>query len=231
MLLVETEEQKKKAAVIVGRYNPPHIGHYALFKEVKSWIKKHPDLNLSPLPIVVVVEGKKTSLDTARNPLSAKDRISAMTASNKADGVKFLTAGSAYAAFEEVRAAGYEPIAVAVGTDRADGKYVEMLDKYFKTENGEPIKHYSIELDRQEPALGHENLDKEAALDDVLKYLDKDVPVSMVSGTLARHAVERGEFKKFQVIVGIEDDNAAKIVFNKIKRALDAAKENDGKPV
>ena len=225
-LLFETVgQQAKKAAVIVGRFNPPTIGHYALFKAVKAWMKDNADLNLHPVPIVVVVQGKNTSKDKARNPLDAKDRISAMIGSKKADGFNFLIAPSAFDAFEEVRKAGFEPIAIATGTDR-EGQYLKMLDQYFTTKDGGKIKHHEIKLERDVDGQhqGTENLDKEAALDDILKYVDKDIPINMVSGSLARRAVERGELNKFAVLVGIEDLAAAKIIFNKVKKSLDDAK-------
>ena len=107
-------EQPKKAVVMVGRMNPPTAGHY----KVIDLMKKFERTNKGVTPIVVVVAGKETSKDLKKNPLSAEDRVKFMTASGKANGVKFIIAPSAFAAFEEVRKAGYEPYGIAAGSDR-----------------------------------------------------------------------------------------------------------------
>ena len=217
-------QQAKRAAVIVGRYNPPTIGHYAVIKAVKAFIMSNKELKLDAVPIVVVVEGKETSKDKQRNPLTGDERIMFMQGSGKADGVRFLKAGSAYAAFEEVRKAGYEPIAIAAGADRG-ANYLAMLDKYFKTSEGEPIKHRLIELPREE--TNEEKLDKNAALNDILKYTDADIPVTMVSASLARLAVQQGEREKFAIIVGLTKKPAlATLMFNKIKAAMETQDES-----
>jgi hypothetical protein len=214
-------QQAKRAAVIVGRFNPPTIGHYAVVNTVKKFITANPEMKLDAIPIVVVVEGKETSKDKNRNPLTADERISFMKGSGKADGVRFLKAGSAFAAFEEVRKAGYEPIAVAAGADRGSN-YLEMLNKYYKAKDGSAIKHTLIELPRAGTNEGEEKLDKDAALADILKYTDADIPVTMVSASLARLAVQRGEREKFAIIVGLTDKpDLANLMFNKIKAAME----------
>lgn len=229
-------QQTKRAAVVVGRFNPPTIGHYAVFDAVKKYIRNNQNLQLDAVPIVVVIAGKETSKDKYRNPLSANERISFMTASGKANGVKFLVASSAFVAFEEVRKAGYEPIAVAAGSDRAD-KYLEMLDKYYKTKDGKEIDHYAITLDRiTEGEESKEKIDKTAALDDILQYMDDEIPTEMVSASLARRAVMQDEFEKFCVITGMtEKPKLAQKMFDKIKASIaafkaeqDAAETTDG---
>lgn len=224
-------QQRKRAAVVVGRFNPPTIGHYAVFDAVKKYIRDHQDLELDAVPIVVVVEGKETSKDKSKNPLTANERISFMTASGKANGVKFLTAGSAFKAFEAIRNAGYEPIAIAAGSDRAD-KYLELLDKYFKTPEGKEIDHYVIKLGRDEEASdfgGLDKLDKNAALDDLLQYTDDEIPTDMVSGSLARHAVAKGELEKFAILVGLSEKiPLAQKMYDKIKAAMAQKETADG---
>ena len=63
-----------------------------------------------------------------------------MEHSGNANGVKFLVAPNAFAAFAKVREEGFEPIAVAAGEDRAP-EYIKILDKHF-TDNGKPVKHH-----------------------------------------------------------------------------------------
>lgn len=215
-------EMMKRAAVIVGRFQPPTIGHYSIVNTVKKFIRDNPDLDLDAVPILVVVDGKETSKDLARNPLSADERISFMKASGKADGVRFLKAGSAYDAFEQVRKAGFEPIAIAAGSDRGKN-YLEMLNKYFKTAAGKPIKHRLIELPRTDGSeTTNEAVDKDAGLVDILKYTDTDIPISMVSASLARLAVQHDEREKFAIIVGLTDKpELANKMFDKIKAAME----------
>lgn len=218
--------QKRRAAVVVGRFNPPTVGHYAVFDQAKQFIRENQNLRLDPIVITVVVDGIKTSEDKNRNPLTADERVAFMTGSGLANGVKFLTAKSALDAFYEVRRAGYEPIAVAAGSDRGEN-YLEMLDKYFKTEDDEPIDHYLIKLDRTEET-GEPGIDKDAALDDVLHYTDKDIPTHMVSASLARRAVRNDELDKFSIITGLTSKpTLAKLMFDKIKAATNTMQEID----
>ena len=222
MLFESVGQQKRRAAVVIGRYQPPTIGHYSVFDAVKKFIRDNADLRLDAVPIVVVVAGKETSKDKSKNPLTANERISFMTGSGKANGIKFLVASSAFDAFEEVRKAGFEPIAIAAGSDRAD-KYLEMLDKYFKTKDGKQIKHYAITLQRVAENKEHK---KTAGLDDILKYMGDEIPTDMVSASLARRAVELDEFEKFVVITGLsEKPELARKMFDKIKHSMET---NDG---
>lgn len=222
---VKNPQQKRKAAVVIGRFNPPTIGHYYIFDVVKSFIRDNENLGLDFVPVVVVIAGKKTSLDKQKNPLSADERISFMKASGRADGVKFLTAGSAIEAFDKVRQAGFEPIAVATGSDRGT-KYIEMLDKYFTTNDGSKIKHYPIVVDRITEGKADHSESKKQNLDHVLDYLDDDIPINMISASLARRAVHRNLLDKFAIIVGLTKKmDVAKIMFNKIKKAFEVKNE------
>ena len=199
---------QKRAAVFIGRMQPPTIGHYAVIQSMKKYISNNPKLELSPVPVVVIIDGKETGKDKVRNPLTASERISFMQASGHANGVKFLSANDAIKAFESVREAGFEPIAIAVGSDRAE-KYLNMLNKYFTEPDGKKITHHQILIPRNSSG------DEGAA--DILTHMDDTVPVSMVSGTLARLAVKSGDFEKFKIIVGLEKkDKLAKMMFNKI---------------
>lgn len=214
-------EQAKRACVIVGRFNPPHIGHYAVINAAKKYIRDNPALKLDPVPIVIIIEGKETSKDKMRNPLSGAERISFMTGSGLADGVKFLKAGTAFAAFEEVRKCGYEPIVIADGSDRG-GKFKELLDKYFKRKDNSDIKHYALTVKRADdtPSADIQSLDKEDALDNILQYTDKEMPATMASASLARHAVIKRQPDKFAIITGLTaKPKLATMMFNKIKAA------------
>jgi hypothetical protein len=173
--------QSKRAVVIVGRFNPPTIGHYKVINRAKKFIRERKDLNLFTRPIVVLISGKKTSKDKKKNPMSAADREYYMRHSGRANGVIFLNATNAYDAFNEVRKHGFEPIVIGAGSDRANG-YLDLLDKKFLDVNGKKQKHYSLTgLDRKELPATEKSLDNIG---------DAKINDAEVSASLARKAVE-----------------------------------------
>ena len=215
MLLEETVgEQDKKAVVMVGRMNPPTAGHYKVIDQMKKFART----NKGVVPIVVVVAGDKTSKDLKKNPLSADDRIKFMTASGKANGVKFIMSNSAFAAFEDVRKAGFEPYAIAAGSDRG-AKYLEMLDKYFTDKDGGQLKHVIM------PGLeAREDPDDDGVpSEEVLERAEKgeSIPIHLISGSMARLAVKLGYKKAFATILGV-DQTLSDLIFKKVATALNA---------
>ena len=212
--------QNKRAAVMVGRLNPPTAGHYKVLDAMKAFIKNRPNLKLDA-PILVIVDGEQTSKDKHKNPLSAEDRVKFIEASGRANGVIVLVAASGFAAFEAVRRAGFEPIAVAAGSDRAD-KYIGMLDKYFTTKNGNKIKHVKID-DLARKGQDEKNELDATAMDKALKDLKSgsELDLAEVSGSMARRAVELGYEEEFAQIVGLAKNPAlAKLLFKKIKASM-----------
>ena len=212
--------QQKRAAVMVGRLNPPSAGHYRVINAMKAFIRDNAELKID-VPFVVIVAGEKSGEDKAKNPLTGEERAKFITASGNANGVKILVANSGFAAFEAVRKAGYEPIAIAAGSDRAE-KYKEMLDKYFTTPTGDKIKHFVIPgLDRvgQEGGAADKSSTMEKALMDLKKGGELDI--AEVSGSMARRAVELGYEPEFAQIVGLaKKPKLAKMMFNKIAASL-----------
>lgn len=210
-------EQKKRAVVAVGRMNPPTLGHYKVIDAMKEFIRKNADLKLDATPIVVIVEGKETSKDRSKNPLTGEERKSFMESSGRANGVRFLVAPSAFAAFEEVRKAGFEPIAVAAGSDRAP-KYIDLLDKYFKTKKDAAIKHHAVPgLERD---IDNDTDDGPDAFARILQDIDdgSSIPLSMISGSLARYAAKQDNLKAFAYITGLSKKQAlAKKLMSKVK--------------
>lgn len=204
--LISLSESKSTAnvAVVVGRFNPPTIGHYHLINSMTKWIKKHDDLDLQPQPIVVVIEGTESSKDKKRNPLSAADRIKYMTASGKVKGVKYVVAKNVFSAFRTLREDGLEPIAIGAGSDRSE-EYKEILDKYFNKPNGDKITHYVMNIDRDE--------------DEDNPFKDTGIEIDKVSATQARDATKHGDLEKFSQITGLSGETA-KSMFNQIKDAM-----------
>ena len=210
--------QQKKAAVMVGRLQPPTGGHYKVLDAMKTYIRKSKEVDAA---VLVIISGEKSSQDKEKNPLTAEERVKFVEASGRANGVIVLTAPSGFAAFEAVRKAGYEPIAVAAGSDRAAG-YIELLDKYFTDPNGGKIKHVRVPgLDR-EGQDGKQN-QKTGAMNKALEALKGggELDLAEVSGSMARRAVELGYQEEFAAIVGLEKKpKLAKLMFDKIKAAM-----------
>ena len=202
----------KRAVVIVGRFQPPTAGHYKLINAAKKFIRENPALLLFTKPIVVIVNGSKSSQNKLENPLSVEDRIYFMKHSGKANGVEFLSANNAFNAFNAVRTAGYEPIVIGAGSDRVDG-YIEMLDTKFTDKNGKKQVHYKLEIpERHELPSTRDSLEG-------LK--GRKVGISELSGSLARKAVELGYFDEFVKIVGLENNlPAAKKMYKMIKESM-----------
>ncbi len=221
--------QKKNVVVALGRFSPPTRGHYKVIDAMKAFIRDNPKLKLEAIPVVVIVAGSKSDQDKQRNPLSGDERKSFMESSGRANGVKFLVAPNAIAAFTEVRKAGYEPIAVAAGSDRQD-EYRRILDEYFTEDGtpvkkgGQPIKHHlvgGLERDADKDADDGESYYQKVV--DMINDGDK-VDDDMISGSLARYAVRQGEKKAFAYIVGLEKKpKLADTMFTKIKGALNGA--------
>ena len=105
--------------MVIGRFNPPTKGHYAVINTVKKFIRENKNLGLEAGPVVVIVGGSKSDADKQRNPLSVEERELFMKASGYTNGCTFLSAKNAFEAFGLLRDKGFEPIAVAAGTDRS----------------------------------------------------------------------------------------------------------------
>lgn len=202
--------QSKKAVVIVGRFQPPTIGHYKVIDRAKKFIRESKHLELYSQPILVIIAGKKTSDDKKKNPLTIEERRYFLQHSGKANGIKILDASNAFEAFNAVREAGFEPFVVAAGSDRVDG-YVEMLDSAFLDKSGKPQKHFKISgLDRDEVPANEKTLEQ--------MKKENDIDSAEVSGSLARRAVELDYFDEFVSITGLEKNiPAAKKLFKLIK--------------
>lgn len=213
----------KKAAVVIGRFNPPTKGHYAVIDSVKAFIRKNKEMNLYASPIVVIIGGSKSDEDKKKNPLTVSQREAFMKASGHTNGVIFMSAPNAFAAFAKLREEGFEPIAIAAGTDRAND-YIRMLDKHFVKPDGSAIKHIKIHLKRDETAIEKDKDAKKAAMDSALetaKSEGSEIETDAISASLARRAVELGYEEEFAQIVGLENKPIlAKKMFKAIKNSL-----------
>lgn len=222
--------QKKNVVVAIGRFNPPTIGHYHIIDAMKAFIRKND--RFEAMPVVVIIEGAKSKDDHSRNPLTGSERQAFMESSGRANNVKFMIASSAADAFEKVRLAGFEPMAIAAGSDRVAG-YKGLLDGYF-TEDGHSVKDGGKKIDREfVPGLERDaDADDSSGDDYYQKIIDmvndgEKLKIEMVSGSLARYAVRNGEKKAFSHIVGLASKpKLADKMFSKIEGALGGDKKS-----
>ena len=213
--------QDKDAIYCPGRFQPMTAGHFKVFNKMKKYIREHPALKLTP--IIVIVEGEKSSLDKQKNPLTGEERKKFLEASGKVNGFKILIAKNAIQAAGVCRDNGYEPKIVAAGSDRAE-MYLKGLDKYFKTPEDEPIDHIALPgLDRTDDAVATKKGEKAKALDDAIDKMSKkkDLDDDEISASLARHAAELGYLEEFTKITGLEHKpDLAKKMYDKVRSAM-----------
>jgi hypothetical protein len=146
-----------------------------------------------------------------------------MEASGKCNGFRFMTAKNGSQAAGVCRDNGFEPMVIAVGSDRAEG-YIKNLDKSFTTPDGKPIEHTVLGgLDRLESAVLTKKSDKAHALDDAIAKMGNKEEVSddEISASLARHAAELGYFEEFAEIVGLDHKpELARKMYDKVRTAM-----------
>lgn len=198
----------KFAAVFVGRFNPPTIGHYFVLDRLKDYIVSHPELNVSPEVFVIIVDGEKTGQDKTRNPLSKDERVDLMSKSKSGQGCKFITAGTSVEGFNQVREQGYEPVLIAGGPERVSN-YVHML------------QDYDPSYDRIAFTVKRNKINPDDA-SSLFQHLSSD-DINVMSGTLARKAALAGDKKAFSTITGLSGEDADKL-FNLIKSRIEEFK-------
>jgi Cytidylyltransferase-like len=195
----------KKAAVVIGRFNPPTIGHYNLFQRVKSFIlgdgKVH---SISPQVFIVVVDGEKSSQDLSVNPLSAEERISILEKHNSTKDCKIIVAKTAIDGFNQVRKEGFEPTLIAGGDDRTKD-YINILQKF------------NPEVELIEFSMKRTKIDPEKS-EKILSVM-KDQDTNLVSATLARHSAKTDNLEAFKMLTGLTG-SLALATFNKIKQRV-----------
>lgn len=238
----------KKVAVVIGRFNPPTIGHYKLISQAIKEMKTNPKFKgIDPFPVIIVIgsdekhekmlsdlesgndkDKAKAIKELARNPLTVADRIAAMQQSGKINIIpksNFITASNPFVALSKIRELHFEPIAVVAGSDRSSdeagsSEYIKMLDKYFMNDDGSPIKHLEVSIERKgegKPA------DKDAFVEKLLSAMKsgKELTGEEASGSVARRAVSLGYKEEFAKITGLEDKPAlASKLFSKIEKAI-----------
>jgi len=195
----------KNGAVIIGRFNPPTVGHYNLVNKVKSYIvKKRHEHDLDPMVFIIVVAGEKSSLDHSVNPLTATERISLLAKNENCSGCKFLICTDVKDGFNKMRDAGFEPTLIAGGEDRVSG-YIEMLTNFNPDRDYIEFKVERTKIDPSESS-------------NVLAHI-APTDFKIMSASLARFAASSNNLEAFQIITGLTGEPGSKL-FSKIQQRM-----------
>lgn len=227
LLLQEEAEkigrQQKTAVVVIGKFSPPQVGHYKLITAAAKY-KKSKKLDAV---FVCVAYRAKPKADDIVSAIPPEDRIAILQQSGKANVVNrdhFLPSNGAFAAFINVRKAGYEPIAICTADKEAETSYMTILDKYFKNDDDTPIEHFTVPgITRDEESQGKDEGSKKANALAILQKMTKTGEFSDEdsSASLARVAAEQGFGSEFIKITGLEKNiPLANKVFNQLRHAM-----------
>lgn len=107
-------KQNEKVDVFLGRLQPIHKGHFFIIKKMKN-------------PIIVLIKGKKSSLNRKRNPFPLEYQEYLL---KKLDpNLKIITAPGGFLPLIlfKIRELGYEPNVIYAGGDRIKS-YKRMID-------------------------------------------------------------------------------------------------------
>jgi cytidyltransferase-like protein len=192
--------QHKTCVLVIGRFQPPHLGHKVIINAAKkAWRKYKYDAI-----VVCVVEGKQSSKNKKQNPLSGTSRVMYLENSKFGKGIHFEIVSNAFDAFVKCRELGYEPMCVVGGKftdgekveDRAQG-YKELLDKYFKDGESD-ISHRAISITRNSMS-------------------DR---VDGISGSIIRAAVISDRFEDFTEMISLDNTELISQMWNELRKNL-----------
>jgi nicotinamide mononucleotide adenylyltransferase len=131
----------KEVALILGRYQPYHLGHASL-------------VNKANYPVIIgVVKGKKSSEDKVKNPFdyNLQERIIKATKNKKIADVIKVESANIPQIVSDLRDKGYEVKEIWAGTDRIKA-YEAMTKRYAEPMNWE-IKVNEIKRDSSDKGV------------------------------------------------------------------------------
>lgn len=97
--------------MVVGRFQPPTLGHQVVLDQLRDYSRAN-----GLVPIVFIVDGATTSLDTRQNPMSSTERLQLMR--KWFPDVRMDVIGSAYEAMDVLQLQDLEPVVWFAGSDR-----------------------------------------------------------------------------------------------------------------
>lgn len=129
--------EKGKTPVVVthGRFSVPHAGHFGLFEHAWKEGKKKGAKKL----VIVIVMGKKSSMDKEKNPTTFEERKALINKGLKVPHeVVLVNGGFTGTIIDELRKKDLEPVVFTGGPDRIDD-YTNQLNKSGKDWNSDAI--------------------------------------------------------------------------------------------
>lgn len=193
-----------KIGIIVGRLNPPHLGHVKLMKQA---------LEDNDLAYVVIIQGEKTGTDLVRNPLPFDMKKSMINQLEPSIHVARFGAADVPGIIAEILRNLYAPqetiyrFTIYTGSDRVAAYANQVKPKY--------IKQIKDELNRP---------DLEIAID--IKAVERGGASKSIEGYSAskvRDAIKKGKDEKAMKMMGIQD----KTLYKKIKKMVLAGMQKE----
>lgn len=180
-----------QAVIVIGRFNPPTIGHESIFKTAIQTAKK-----TNSVPIIFV----SSSVDNKSNPLPIEEKISFLK--SFFPGIDFRPMTSAYDAIKNLSNEGYDSIILLTGNDRKES-YTKMItrgmEKPDHDENKINLKDFQIL-----------SLTRDPDADDI----------SGASATKMREAAKNNDWNTFRSMAPGDNDSLKKMLFDAVKRGL-----------
>lgn len=125
----------KPAVVMIGRMNPPHVGHQMLIRKLVEM-----SLDKKAEPFAVIVNTNKPSDRSPLDGNTCKEYLSEMFPT-----LKIVVASNAYAGLQQLGESGYYPVGGVCGADRAK-EYKSLVGRVFNTQLEE--NYESVSFDR-----------------------------------------------------------------------------------
>jgi hypothetical protein len=180
-----------QAVVVIGRFNPPTIGHESVFKTAIRVARK------TNSRLVVFVS---SSHDNKNNPLPVEEKITFLK--TFFPGIDFRPMTNAYDAIKSLGDEGFDSVTLLTGSDRRES-YTKMITSGMKKPDGDihkiSLKDFQIITLTRDP--------------------DSD-DVSGASATKMREAAKNNNWNDFKNMAPNGGDELKKMLFDAVKRGL-----------
>lgn len=187
------------AICYVGRLQGITLGHIRCITKAQHVLATS-DGKYSAV-IVLIVDGKNSSKDKQRNPLSAERRIKYLKTLDICNGIIFIICPNVSDGFAQVIKKGYTPKAVVGGAgddENTPQTYKNLLDKYYPLDSeGNLVSHVAIPLEREK---------------------NSDIEKS-ISGTQMREYATIGDYDSFNKASPF-NEKVTRIMYNELRKNM-----------
>jgi len=182
-----------QAVVVIGRFNPPTVGHETVFTKAIQIARK----TNSRLVIFV-----SSSHDSKSNPIPVEEKITFLK--TFFPGIDFRPMTNAYDAIKGLSNEGFDSVILLTGSDRRDS-YTKMITRGMEKPKDDEQK---INL-------------KDFQIITLTRDPDAD-DVSGASATKMREAAVADDWKTFKAMAPNGSDKLKRMLFDAVKRGLNA---------